>query len=87
MSRSRAKPYPSKMQRSPNATDRRDHEGTGAHRQTVRIEYTDEFSIRKEGTTMNAIDRIILSSLAFGIWAWLLITFLQVNILIVSRPS
>ncbi len=36
---------------------------------------------------MNAIDRIILSSLAFGIWAWLLITFLQVNILIVSRPS
>ena len=31
----------------------------------------------KEGTTMNVIDRIILGSLAFGIWAWVLITFLS----------
>jgi hypothetical protein len=33
--------------------------------------------LQKEGTTMNVIDRIILSSIAFGIWAWVLITFLS----------
>jgi len=26
---------------------------------------------------MNVIDRIILGSIAFGIWAWVLITFLS----------
>ena len=26
---------------------------------------------------MNVIDRIILSSIAFGIWAWILISFLS----------
>ena len=31
----------------------------------------------KEGTTMNVFDRIILSSIALGIWAWVLITFLS----------
>jgi len=32
---------------------------------------------QKEGTAMNVIDRIILSSIALGIWAWVLITFLS----------
>jgi len=35
---------------------------------------------------MNVIDRIILSSIAFGIWAWVLITFLSGRILTISYP-
>lgn len=33
-------------------------------------------SPQKERTSMDVIDRIILSSIAIGIWAWVLVTFL-----------
>jgi hypothetical protein len=32
---------------------------------------------KKEGAAMNVVDRIILSSIELGIWAWVLITFLS----------
>jgi hypothetical protein len=34
-------------------------------------------SPQKKGTSMDVIDRIILSSIAIGIWAWVLVTFLS----------
>jgi hypothetical protein len=44
---------------------------------TIRAKLPDTFANSEGGTAMNAFDRFILGSIAFGIWAWVLITFLS----------